>query len=181
MAKPILLLAAAGAAAVLLGACADLTGWNHEAATPVRAPGEWLVALDYDGAAHPVPVSRICLDRAADERMTIVGAQMDRRQCSTYRIGRVGYGQWRLHSVCTIGGGATVATDADIYGEPDARWWDQTYWARATAVETGAANPSQNGRHTVVLTARRQGACDAGRHGGDVTTAGRTSNVFAAG
>ncbi|HWE99994.1 MAG TPA: DUF3617 family protein [Caulobacteraceae bacterium] len=178
MTKPTLLLTAA---ALLLGACADLSGWNREAATPARAPGEWLVALDFDGAAHPLPVSRICLDRASDARLAIVGAQMDRGQCSTYQVGRVAHGQWRLHSVCQIAGGASVTTDAEIFGEPDARWWDQTYWARASGVETGAADASQNGTHSVVLTARRVGACDAGRRGGDITVNGRTANIFAAG
>jgi hypothetical protein len=166
-------LAALGAL-LALGACAEIRGWNHDAATPVRAPGLWAVAVSYDNGAEMIPVSDICLDAASDARMTIVGAQMNRGDCSTYQASRTAHETWTVHSVCTLGP-ATITTDAQVVGELDGQ-----YWVRGQSDTTGAAQPAQNGRRALAVEARRLGACPKGQRGGDVITGSRVSNLFSA-
>jgi hypothetical protein len=157
-----------------LGACANVTGWNHPAATPVRAPGLWAVAVSYDNGARMLPVGGLCLDKLSDARMTIVGAQTNRADCSNYQEHRTGYETWTVRSVCTLGS-ATITTDAQVIGEMRGR-----YWILGQSDTTGAAQPAQNGRHTFTVEAKRLGACEKNQHGGDVITDLQVIDIFTA-
>jgi len=166
-------LAALGAI-MALGACADMTGWNHEAAAPVRGPGLWAVAVSYDNGAKMVPVGGVCLDKASEARMTIVGAQTDRADCSSYQARRTDHETWTVHSVCTLGS-ATITTDAQVIGE-----LGRQYWVHGQSDTTGAAQPAQDGRHVFAVEGKRLGACSKGQHGGDVVTDSQVVDIFTA-
>ncbi|HZK98397.1 MAG TPA: DUF3617 family protein [Caulobacteraceae bacterium] len=138
-----------------------------------RKAGLWEQHLKIDDGSYPIPVATMCIDAKAEERLTLVGAQMDRRQCSSYQMTGRGDGSWSFLSVCEIDPGATVTTKGSATGD-----FRTTYSVEATGSTTGAAQSSMNGVHHIAIDARWAGPCPKGQTGGDVTTGGKTSNVF---
>ena len=140
---------------------------------PLRASGLWSFHLVYDNGAYPIPDSQICLDKNAELRLTIVGAQMDQRKCERYLLNRVAPGKYEVHSVCTLANRSRVETTGTVTGD-----LASAYTIDSTAVTSGAGDPQQNGAHHLAVTARRIDDCPNGRLGGDMTTNGKTVNVF---
>ena len=116
----------------------------------------------------------MCIDAKTERRLALVGAQMDQSQCSAYRMSRGPGGAWLFHSVCRIDTGSEVTTDGTATGD-----FSSAYFVRATGSTTGAARPEMNATHSITIDAKWLGACPAGQAGGDVTSGGRTLNVFA--
>src|SRR5665213_4282890 len=99
-----------------------------------RKAGLWEQHLKIDDGSYPIPVATMCIDAKAEERLTLVGAQMDRRQCSSYQMTGRGDGSWSFLSVCEIDPGATVTTKGSATGD-----FRTTYSVEATGSTTGAA------------------------------------------
>ena len=140
---------------------------------PMRASGLWSFHLVYDDGAYAIPDSQICLDKRAETRLTIVGAQMDQRKCERYLLNPVAPGKYDVHSVCTLANRSRVETTGVVTGD-----LASAYAIDSTAVTAGAAEARQNGTHHLAVTAKRIDDCPNGQLGGDMTTNGKTANVF---
>ncbi len=140
---------------------------------PLRASGLWSFHLVYDGGAYAIPDSQICLDKAAEMRLTLAGAQMDQRKCERYLLNATTPGKYEVHSVCSLANHARAETTGTVSGD-----LASGYTVDATAVTSGASNAQQNGTHHLSVTAQRIGDCPNGQLGGDMTTNGKTANVF---
>ena len=167
--------ASVNAAVVVLTAAIALPAAGA-APEPHRRLGLWETQLAVDDGRDKIPASQVCLDRFTEPRMSIVGAQMDRSKCRTYEVASNPAGGWSFRSVCAVDGPAAFTTTARITGD-----LSRAYSIVATGSTSGSSWPSENTTHKIKLTSRWVGACPAGMTGGDVRTAGRTYNVFAAG
>ncbi len=160
------------ALAAAIGAVTAGAAWS-QADAPQRAAGLWTFHLVYDDGSYPIPDSQICIDPAAEQRLTIVGAQMDRTKCDGYALTPTGAGTWAVRSVCTLASKAQVETTGTVKGD-----LSRAYVIDSAAVTSGAGNPMQNGTHHLTVTAQRIGPCPTGQAGGDMTTNGKTANVL---
>ncbi len=147
---------------------------EQQDAVPVRKPGLWQIELTIDDGSYAIPPSQMCIDAGAEKRLTLVGAQMDRRECSAYQVRKQPDGSWTINSVCKLDAHTTVSTDGVASGD-----FSSTYSIDATGVTSGSPKPARNGSHHVTVAAKWLGSCPAGQHGGDVTSNGKTTNVFA--
>lgn len=141
---------------------------------PHRRAGLWRQQSTLDDGSYPIPVSEMCIDAATEPRLTLVGAQMDRAQCSRYTLEKVADGDWSFRSVCRLGeGDASAATTGTAKGD-----FATTYSVDATGITTGTSTPGMNGAHRIVIEARYLGPCPNDMKGGDVRTNGKIRNVF---
>jgi len=137
---------------------------------PERKPGLWRQELTFDGGAYPVPPSEMCLDAASDQKMTLVGAQMQRSRCAAYGAKRQVDGSWRLDSVCELPDGRTATTTGAARGD-----FRTAYSVQAVGTFEGEGKRET---HTVEIKATYEGPCPKGQSGGDVTTGGKTANAL---
>jgi hypothetical protein len=140
---------------------------------PNRKPGLWQIQLTIDDGSFAIPASQMCIDLSAEKRLTLAGAQMDRKACSTYLVSRQRDGTWVIHSVCRLDAYTTAKTDGVASGD-----FLSTYSINATGVTSGSPNSTRNGAHRVTINAKWLGSCPVGQRGGDVTSNGKTTNAL---
>jgi hypothetical protein len=141
---------------------------------PQRQFGLWQQTLTLDDGSYVIPPSQMCIDAKTEPRLTLVGAQMDRAQCSEYHMARQPGGKWSFHSVCSLSASISVVTAGTAWGD-----FLTHYAIDATGTTAGSVKPERNGTHRIVIDATWLGPCPPGMAGGDVASGGKTSNVFA--
>lgn len=161
------------AASALLGILRLANASEPKEDTPSRKPGLWQIQLTIDDGSYAIPASQMCIDASAEKRLTLAGAQMDRKACSTYLVSRQRDGTWVIHSVCQLDANTTAKTDGVASGD-----FLSTYSINATGVTSGSPNSNRNGSHRVAINAKWLGSCPVGQHGGDVTINGKTTNAL---
>ena len=83
--------------AAIAAACAAASLGGAHRAPPdpgLRRVGLWEQHVTIDDGAYAIPASQICLDAATAQKLTVVGAQMDRALCRAYALTRRGPGRW---------------------------------------------------------------------------------------
>ena len=158
------------AALIALGCTVAEAAWAP-ASTPTRAPGLWTFHLVYDDLV--LPDSQMCIDQTAERRLTIAGVEIDRTHCEVYALTPTGKSTWAVRSVCTLESKARAQTIGTVKGD-----LASAYSVDSTAVTSAFANPLLDGTHHMAIAAKRVGPCPAGQRGGDITTDGKTENVF---
>ncbi len=143
---------------------------------PHRQFGRWEQQLTLDDGSYAIPVSQMCVDAKTEPRLTLVGAQMDRAQCTAYRIEKKVGGGWSFYSVCSLGARGHVTTSGSVTGD-----FKTGYEVDASGVTSDAPDPKMNSTHRLTIKAKWLGPCLPGETGGDVTTSGKTTNVFSGG
>ena len=161
-------------ACALVGGCAT-PAERHAGlpATPHREAGLWRTKLVFDGGSYPIPDALICLDDASERRLTLVGAQMTRKNCTSYELTPASKGVWSFRSVCRLNGGGQMETVATVRGD-----FHQAYSVESDSTTTGSSSPQANGRHHFTVAGARVGPCPAGQVGGDFTSNGRTIRLL---
>lgn len=133
--------------------------------TPRRKAGLWEQRVSIEGVEF-VQVTRICMDRAADEKLAL-GAQGPAAACEKNMVTRQLDGSWRFSSVCDMGSGGTVTTSGVASGD-----FSKAYAVRSESTTAGAAVPQMNGTRKMTLEAKWQGACPEGMAPGDMEIPG---------
>lgn len=139
---------------------------------PTRKPGIWELRMSMQDVDF-VQVSRLCIDAATDERLSILGPQNPKDQCRNNQATRRMDGSWMFSSVCDMGSGGVVTTAGTVTGDFNAK-----YLVQAKSSTTGAAVPQMNGEREVNIEAQWTGPCAAAMKGGDMVVNGMTINVL---
>ncbi|WP_339915734.1 DUF3617 family protein [uncultured Brevundimonas sp.] len=141
-------------------------------ATPARAtaprlrPGLWRVTMSGDGATG---TSRMCVDRAIQSRMSVIGASQSAGACQESTTRALPGGGFAVHSVCdatAMGGGRTV-TDGAVTGD-----LTTGYVNHMTSATTGAPVAHMNRTMSMTATGTWAGACPADMKPGDMEMPG---------
>jgi hypothetical protein len=131
---------------------------------PARTPGLWEQKVSSRGRTQ---VSRICLDKAVEQRFTVWGQNAGRGACGHIRITpRVG-GGWDFTSSCDTGETGRTVTRGEATGD-----FAKAYKVSAESRISGARAPEMNGTHAMTLEASWQGPCPAGMRPGDMLLPG---------
>jgi len=130
---------------------------------PARRPGLWSQSLSMSGL---IQTALICIDRATDARLSLVGAQATSGDCDLRAITPEQAG-WRFQSVCDMGSGGRTMTSGTATGDFASR-----YVVRARSTTSGAAVPQMNGTHSFTAVATWEGSCPAGMRPGDMSLPG---------
>ena len=141
---------------------------------PRRRSGLWQMQLTLDDGSYTIPASEMCIDAKTEARLTLVGAQMDRARCSSYRLAKRADGSWSFYSVCRLDeDAATATTTGSAKGD-----FQTTYSVDATGVTSGTSTPGMNGSHRITIEAKWLGPCPTDMTAGDVRSGGKITNVF---
>ena len=162
-------------AAIVIGAVAlPLAGCNrHEqqqqpagkaraVETPKRRPGLWTQTTDVQGIGS-FPAVSLCLDVAADKKISWWGQQGARAGCAKNEVTKNSDGSWSFSSSCQTEGGIHTSTEGVASGD-----FQSAYQVTATSTTEGAPLPEMNGSHHVVITATWKGPCPADMKPGDM-------------
>ncbi len=137
---------------------------------PKLREGLWTMASVSDGMNTE---SRMCVDAAMQEQMSVLGGQMAAGACSENAVTpRVG-GGYAMRSVCDMGAGGKMVSQGVVTGD-----LSSGYRSEMTVTTTGAAVPQMNRTVTMVSTATHGGACPAGMKAGDLETQGIKVNML---
>jgi hypothetical protein len=134
------------------------------AALPQRAPGLWEQRVTTAGRSQ---VSRLCLDKAVEQRFTAWGQTTGRGACSRARVTPRAGGGWAFASSCDMGRNGRTDTRGVVTGD-----FSKSYKVQAKSTVSGAAAPLMNGTHEMNLEAVWQGPCPAGMQPGDLELPG---------
>jgi len=129
---------------------------------PLQKPGLWQQTMSQDGNANPNATSQICLDTAAEQKMTATGTEMSAKHCQSRHVARTA-GGWSIDSVCSLGQGWTTKSHATVTGD-----FTTKVATTIDSTTTGAPTPQMNGTHSLVMSATWLGPCKPGQRGGDV-------------
>ena len=171
-----------GTAILSSSGCANLNHANHDlTATPItlaaegphRKLGLWEQRLTFVGANYSVPASRMCIYAATEPRRSLIGAQMDRNRCETYRIKRTDSSTLEFPSDCALDQSRHITSSATIVDD-----LDSAYHAKAYGVVSERSDDPAAKNLELDLDAKWVGSCPDGMRGRDVTSNGETSDVF---
>lgn len=133
-------------------------------APPRRKPGLWRQTVSTAGMTQS---SRICLDEAAEQKLSAFGEQATRGMCEKNEVSRRPDGTYAFTSVCDMGQGGKTTTTGVASGDFDVR-----YKVEAESTTTAASAPQMNGAHKMTLEAEWLGPCPAGFKPGDIELPG---------
>ena len=136
----------------------------HPAALPQRAPGLWEQKITTSGMTQ---VSQVCLDKAAEQRLTWWGQHAGEGACSAAQVTPRPGGGWSFASTCNMGDNGVTATKGEVTGD-----FAKAYKLEAQSTITGASAPQMNGSHAMTLEATWKGPCPAGLKPGDMVLPG---------
>lgn len=169
-------------AILMLGACQkdepDKAGETAAAPVPAAAAptagrphlkaGLWKLAMDQGPAGE----TRMCIDDALQEKMSIVGGAQTVGSCRE-NVMMPKAGGYAFRSVCAspTGDGET-SSEGEVTGD-----FNSGYRMRATVTTTGSSVASMNGSITVASEATWLGPCPADMKSGDIEMAGMRINM----
>lgn len=134
------------------------------AALPQRAPGLWEQKVSSEGRTQ---VSRICLDKAVEQRFSVWGQHAGAGACGHPRITPRVTGGWDFASSCDMGQNGKTETHGQVTGD-----FARSYKVSAESTISGAHAALMNGTHAMTLEASWQGPCPAGMQPGDMLLPG---------
>jgi len=147
------------------GAAKDVTATvAAPVAPPHRKPGLWEQKVSMAGMNQ---VTRLCLDAAAEQKLSAFGQQATKDMCAKTRMARRLDGAWEIASECDMGAGGKTVTTGVATGD-----FASAYKMEATTVTSGASAPQMNGEHKMVMEATWKGPCPAGFKPGDMELPG---------
>ncbi|WP_309645972.1 DUF3617 family protein [Phenylobacterium sp.] len=130
------------------------------AAMPKRKPGLWSQTVTM---AEFSQTTRICLDAAAEAKLSVLGGQATQDMCQqTTMTPKLG-GGWTFSSVCDMGSGGKTTSTGTITGD-----FDTKYRMESDSTTEGAGAPQMNGSRKMVMEAAWQGPCPADFKPGDM-------------
>lgn len=140
------------------------SGAETPAAMPARTPGLWEQKVSAEGRTQ---VSRICLDKAVEQRFTWWGQHASQGACGQAKVTPRPGGGWNFASSCDMGRAGKTSTEGAVTGD-----FAKSYRLTAKSTVSGAASPDMNGAHEMTLEATWQGPCPAGMQPGDMLLPG---------
>lgn len=136
------------------------------AGSPRLKPGLWRITTSGEG---PTGASRLCVDAAMQEKMSVIGAQQGAGACQENSTKAIPGGGFSFRAVCAspLTQGGTTVTEGQITGDMNSR-----YTNVMTSTTTGAAVAHMN--RTVSMTAEGtyEGPCPADMKAGDMEIPG---------
>lgn len=134
--------------------------------SPRLKPGLWRITTSGEG---PTGASRLCVDAAMQEKMSVIGAQQGAGACQENTTKRLPGGGFTYRAVCAspLTQGGTTVTEGQISGDMNSR-----YSNAMTSTTSGAAVAHMN--RTVSMTAEGvyEGPCPADMKAGDMEIPG---------
>lgn len=137
-------------------------------ALPRRNPGLWETSMTMKGEDMGPMTTRMCLDRASEEKSSVWGSEMSREMCSRYEIVRQLDGSFKFSSTCNMGSGGVTRSEGVASGD-----LTSNYTVRMKSTTSGADLEMMNRDSEFTIAARRIGPCEAGQRGGDMIVNGR--------
>ncbi|MFN3513586.1 MAG: DUF3617 domain-containing protein [Phenylobacterium sp.] len=131
---------------------------------PARKAGLWRQTISMGDFTQS---TRICLDAATEEQVSLWGGQESAEMCSQNEASRAADGSWRFSSVCDMGTGGRTTTTGVARGDFSTR-----YTVEADSVTEGAAAPQMNGARKMTVEAVWEGPCPEGFRPGDIELPG---------
>ena len=136
------------------------------AGSPRLKPGLWRITTTGEG---PAGTSRLCVDAAMQEKMSVIGSQQGAGACQETATKALPGGGFSFRAVCASGPtqGGTTVTEGQITGDMHTH-----YTNRMTSTTTGAAVAHMN--RTVDMTAEGvfEGPCPVDMKPGDMELPG---------
>lgn len=145
------------------GTQASATSPASSATPPRRKPGLWVQTMSSDGMTQE---TKICLDEAVEQKMTLWGQQMGQQVCAKNAITPT-TGGWKVESECDFGEAGRNVTSGTVTGDFNSR-----YVIKLTTTTTGAKMVQANGTHAMEMSAEWKGACPADMKPGDMMLPG---------
>lgn len=156
--------------AALVGAAVSVPALAAVFDPPPRKPGLWTLTNTVAGRTLS---SRMCLDAAADKKLTVIG-QTGGKGCSVLDMTRTPDGM-KFHSVCKGASGITMTTDGAIKGD-----YSRSYTLTADTTTTGASISMLNKTSHMQIVASWTSPCAPGQKPGDMILAnGMKVNILA--
>ncbi|MDR3507549.1 MAG: DUF3617 family protein [Caulobacteraceae bacterium] len=134
---------------------------------PHRKPGLWRQTIEMEGAAHSPPATELCLDAAAEAKLSAFGQQAAEGKCQSQQFTRNLDGTISFSSSCDLGQGHIVSSKGLVTGD-----FNAGYKIAMDTTTTGAPMEQMNGEHRMTVTATWAGPCPTDMKPGDMTMAG---------
>ncbi len=132
------------------------------AAIPSRKPGLWKQTVSTSGMQQ---VSSICLDKAAEAKLSVWGAGASQDMCQQTDIKPVP-GGFVFSSSCDMGSGGKTTSQGTVTGD-----FNSSYKVDVQSTTEGAGAPQMNGPHKMTMEATWEGPCPADMKPGDMALA----------
>jgi hypothetical protein len=133
---------------------------------PHQKVGLWQQDMSRDGTAMAAASSQVCLDAAAEDKMSVFGQQMANKMCQGQKVTHNLDGTWSSDSVCSLNGGMKMLGHTVVTGD-----FNSKIMMKTVTTTTGAPVAAMNGKHEIDITTTWLGACKPGQRGGDVMMA----------
>jgi hypothetical protein len=147
------------------------TGLRANASRPLRREGLWEETIHRGPLGLNSYVVRICLDRAADEKLAFAGEPWS-RPCRRTAMPR-GDRSWVFTSTCDRGGRGELTSEGTVTGDLRLK-----YRVDVEVTTAGAAEPEMNGTDRLTTEAQWKGNCPADMKPGDIDVNRTRFNVL---
>ena len=146
-----------------LAGCGKPVSDGAAAAVPTRRAGLWEQVLTRDGKPGRLGVLDICLDAAADQKLSAFGRHFGEGKCER-TVTRDAAGVYHFASSCNLENGAVAKTMGTATGD-----FGAGYSVHSEVNVSGAPFGPMNGMHVVDISGRYKGPCPSGMRPGDVS------------
>lgn len=140
---------------------------------PERASGLWETTISEQGSSEPPRRFKICMDKATDQQLGILGTDLSRDTCFKHAVTQNPDGTWAILSECNMGSGGINAFSGSISGD-----YSQNYTLTLRSQTMGASLPQMNRIANLIVISKRISACDKDQKGGDMIEGGVKINLF---
>ena len=130
---------------------------------PHQKLGLWQQTITRDGVAMPMGASELCLDQAAEHKLSVFGGRTAGGVCEPAKVTHNLDGSWSADSECRLASGIKSRAYALVVGD-----FNSKITTTVDSAVAGSPADSLNGTHRMVIIATWLGACKAGQTGGDM-------------